>query len=138
MKSRYLVGTSMLGYGCTITVGIGIPIPILNEDILRYTTVTDSDIFAPVVDYSSDYPNCVAKNLGEVSYAELRSGKIKVQGKEVPAASLSSYPRALEIAETLRDWIKNNKFQLTEAVAPLPDAESGVSFKSLNERPIKD
>jgi L-aspartate semialdehyde sulfurtransferase len=136
MNSRYLVGTSMLGYGCTITVGIGIPIPILNEDILRYTTVTDSEIFAPVVDYSSDYPNLEAKNLGEVSYAELRSGKIKVQGKDVPTASLSSYPRALEIAETLKDWIKNNKFQLTEAVVPLPGAESGVSFKALNERPI--
>jgi L-aspartate semialdehyde sulfurtransferase len=138
MKPRYLMGTSMLGYGCTITVGIGIPIPILNEEILRYTTVTDADIYAPLVDYSSAYPNREPGILGEVTYAELRSGKIKFQGKVVPTASLSSYPRALEIADLLKDWILAGKFQLTEAVAPLPGPESGISFKALNERPIKD
>ena len=67
-----------------------------------------------------------------------RSGKIKVQGKEVPTASLSSYPRALEIATTLKEWIKNGKFLLTEPVAPLPGSESGITFKPLNERPIKE
>jgi uncharacterized protein (DUF39 family) len=128
----------MLGYGCTLTVGIGIPIPILNEEILRYTTVTDADIYAPVVDYSSAYPNREAGNLGEVNYAQLRSGKIKLQGKEVPTASLSSYPRALEIAELLKEWIRSGKFELTEAVASLPGPESGISFRALNERPIKD
>ena len=35
MSPRYLVGTSMLGYGCTLTVGIGVPIPILNEEIFE-------------------------------------------------------------------------------------------------------
>ena len=88
----------MLGYGCTLTVGIGVPIPILNEEILKYTTITDAEIFAPVVDYSGAYPNREPDILGEVSYAELRSGKIKVQGKSIPTASLSSYPRAVEIA----------------------------------------
>jgi len=50
MSPRWLVGTSMLGYGCTITVGIGVPIPVLSEEILQYTIVSDSDIFAPIVD----------------------------------------------------------------------------------------
>ncbi len=75
--------------------------------------------------------------LGEVSYAELRSGKINVQGKSVPTASLSSYPRAVEIATTLKEWIKNGKFLLTEPVEPLPGVESGIVFKPLNERPIR-
>ena len=138
MSPRYLVGTSMLGYGVSLAVGIGVPIPILNEEILRYTTITDAEIFAPVIDYSSTYPNREAEILGEVSYAELRSGKIKVQGKSVPTASLSSYPRALEIANTLKEWIQNGKFLLTEQVAALPGPDSGVAFRPLNDRPFKE
>jgi uncharacterized protein (DUF39 family) len=136
MTPKWLVGTSFLGYGCTITVGIGVPIPILSEEILRYTTVGDADIFAPIVDYSEAYPQRKSDILGEVNYAQLRSGKIAVQGREVPTASLSSYPGALEIANTLKNWIEEGKFFLTEPVAPLPGVESGVTFKSLEERPI--
>jgi L-aspartate semialdehyde sulfurtransferase len=138
MSPRYLVGTSMLGYGCTMTVGIGVPIPILNEEILRSAAVTDADIFAPVIDYSGAYPNREGGSLGEVSYAELRSGKINVQGKSVPTASLSSYPRALEIANTLKEWVRSGKFLLTEPVASLPGMDSGITFKPLNERAIKE
>jgi uncharacterized protein (DUF39 family) len=136
MKSRWLVGTSFLGYGCTLTVGIGVPIPILSEEMLRYTLVTDAEIFTPVVDYSEAYPQRKPDILAEVSYAELRSGKIKIQGKEIPTASLSSYPGAVEIANTLKGWIKKGEFLLTEPVAPLPGVESGVVFKPLEERPI--
>jgi uncharacterized protein (DUF39 family) len=136
MKPRYLVGTSFIGYGCTLTVGIGVPIPILSEEILLYTTVTDEDILAPIVDYSEAYPQRKPEVLGEVSYAQLRSGKIKVQGKEVPTASLSSYSRAVEIANTLKDWIKKGEFKLTQPVAPLPGVESGITLKGLEERPI--
>ncbi len=137
MSPKWLVGTSMLGYGCTITVGIGIPIPILSEEILQYTTVADDDIFTSVVDYSEAYPQMKSDILGEVSYAQLKSGKITIQGKEVPTASLSSYPRAVEIATTLKEWILSGKFLLTEPVAPLPGVESGITFKSLKERPIE-
>ena len=76
--------------------------------------------------------------LGEVSYAQLKSGKVVIQGKEVPTASLSSYSRAAEIAETLKGWILSGKFLLTEAVAPLPGVESDITFKPLKERPIKE
>ena len=138
MSPRWLVGTSMLGYGCTLTVGVGIPIPILSEEILNYTTVTDEEIFAAVVDYSDAYPKLKSDILGEVSYAELKSGKIKIKGREVPTASLSSYSRAVEIATTLKEWIQSGKFQLTEPVALLPGVKSGVTFKPLKERPIGD
>ena len=138
MKPRWLVGTSMLGYGCTLTVGIGVPIPILSEEIMQYTTVSDADIFAPVVDYSEAYPQMKPDILGEVSYAQLKSGKIVVQGKEAPTASLSSYPRAVEIANTLKEWILSGKFLLTEPVAPLPGVESSITLKPLKERPIEE
>jgi uncharacterized protein (DUF39 family) len=137
MSPRWLVGTSMLGYGCTLTVGIGVPIPILNEETLSYTTVTDAEIFGAVIDYSGDYPNLKEGILGEVSYAELKSGKVKLKGKEIPTASLSSYSRAVEIANTLKEWIVGGKFLLTEPVAPLPGVEAGIKFKPLKERPIE-
>ncbi len=137
MSPRWLVGTSMLGYGTTLTVGIGVPIPILSEEILRYTTVTDDEILAAIVDYSKDYPNLKADILGETSYAQLRSGKVKLKGKEVPTASLSSYSRAVEIANVLKEWISRGKFLLTEPVAPLPGVEAGITFKPLKERPLE-
>jgi len=138
MNPRWLLGTSMLGYGCTLTVGIGVPIPILSEEILTYTTVTDDQILAAVIDYGDAYPNLKSGALGEVTYGQLKSGKVTIQGKEVPTASLSSYPRAVEIAGTLKEWILSGKFQLTKPVAPLPGVESGITVKPLKERPIKD
>ncbi|MDD5313346.1 MAG: homocysteine biosynthesis protein [Dehalococcoidia bacterium] len=136
MKPQWLVGTSFLGYGATITVGIGVPIPVLDEGILQYTLVTDADILAPVVDYAEAYPQRKPDVLAEVSYAELKSGKITVNGKEIPTASLSSYPKAVEIANTLKQWIKKGDFLLTDPVAPLPGVESGIKLKSLEERPL--
>jgi len=138
MNPRWLVGTSMLGYGSTLTVGIGVPIPILSEEILRYTAVKDEDIFAAIVDYSGSYPQMSPDVVGEVSYGELKSGRISVKGKEVPTASLSSYPRAVEIANMLKDWIIKGEFLLTEPVAPLPGVKEGITFQPLKERPIEE
>jgi len=138
MKPRWLIGISMLGYGCTMAVGIGVPIPILSEEILQYTTVRDDEIFAPVVDYSEIYPQLKPDILGEVSYAQLKSGEITVQGKKVPTASLSSYSRAVEIATILKEWILSGEFLLTEPAAPLPGVEAGITVKPLKERPIEE
>jgi uncharacterized protein (DUF39 family) len=138
MKPQWLVGVSMVGYGCTITVGIGIPIPVLSEEILRHTAVKDEEIFAAIVDYAEAYPQRSPDILGEVSYGKLKSGRILLQGKEVPTASLSSYPKAVEIANLLKEWIMKGDFLLTEAVAPLPGVEAGITFKPLKERPIEE
>jgi uncharacterized protein (DUF39 family) len=137
MGPRWLMGTSVMGYGCSLTVGIGVPIPILDEDMLRFTSVSDADILAPVVDYSDAFPNRQPDVVAEVSYAELKSGRIKIKGKDVPTAARSSYPRALEIANILKEWIKSGKFLLTEAVQPLPGVASGVHFQPLRERPFE-
>lgn len=138
MKPQWLIGASFQGYGATLTVGIGVPIPILSEEILRYTTIRDDQIFAPIVDYSEAYPKRKPDILGEVTYAELKSGRIRIKQKEVPTASLSSYSKAVEIADILKDWIKKGAFTLTEPVASIPGAESGVKFKPLPEREITE
>lgn len=136
MKAKWLVGTSFLGYGATLTVGLGVPIPILNEEVLTYTLITDADILAPVVDYSDAYPMRKPDIIKEVSYAELKTGKIEISGKEVPTASLSSYPGAVEIANILKQWILNGSFLLSEPVASLPGVESGIKLKNLEEREL--
>jgi uncharacterized protein (DUF39 family) len=135
MSPRWLVGTSFIGYGATLTVGIGVPIPILSEEVLGYTAVADEELLAPVVDYSEAYPQRNPDVLGEVSYAQLKSGKITVQGKDLPTASLSSYSGAVEIADILKDQILKGEFYLADPVAPLPGAESGVVCRPMDERP---
>ncbi len=127
----------MTGYGTTLTVGIGIPIPILDEEILTYTTVKDENIYAQVIDYSQAYPEFKPGSLGEVNYRELKSGRIVVQGKEVPTGSLSSYARAKKIADILKNWINRAEFLLTEPVQSLPSVDSGLTFKPLKERPLE-
>ncbi|MBW1996992.1 MAG: homocysteine biosynthesis protein [Deltaproteobacteria bacterium] len=138
MKAEWLVGTSMLGYGTTLTVGIGVPIPILDEETCRYTAVSDEEIWTQVVDYSKAYPEGEKETLGEVNYAQLRSGKIALNGKEIPTGGLSSYSKARTIAQVLKDWIKKGDFLLTEPVARLPNSESGYVFRPLKERPVED
>ncbi|TBR15488.1 hypothetical protein EPO66_05785, partial [bacterium] len=134
MSAQWLRGTSMLGYGVSLNIGIGLPIPVLTEENLKYAAIKDEELFAPIVEYSQSYPNFVPGSLGEVNYAQLKTGKITVQGKEVPTGALSSYSKAKEIAEELKSWIKKGDFLLTEAVAPLPGVESGYTFKPLKER----
>ncbi|MEN3013640.1 MAG: homocysteine biosynthesis protein [Endomicrobiia bacterium] len=132
MSSEFLVGVSILGYGVSLAVGVGIPIPVLNEEIARYTAVSDEEILAPVVDYSKDYPEITGKPpICFVSYKELRSGEIEIQGKKVPTGSLSSYAKAKKIATILKNWIKNGKFYLTKPVAKLPSVGEGIKYKFL-------
>jgi uncharacterized protein (DUF39 family) len=123
MDPKWVAGVSMLGYGCSINIGLGVPIPILNEDMARYTGVSDEDIYTRVVDYSSDYPNGESKALALVNYAQLKNGMIKFNGKEIPAVPLSSHVRALEVAEILKSWIIKGEFLLTEPQVMIPSAK---------------
>ena len=120
MQPRWLLGVSILGYGCSLAVGLGIPIPILDEEMARYTAVSDEELFAPLVDYSGDYPKGTGKTVGQVSYAELRSGSFRFNGREVQSVPLSSMVRAREIADILKRWIRARKFLLGEPQHFLP------------------
>ena len=134
MSPQWLRGTSMLGYGATLTVGIGVPIPVLNEEVCYWASRPDSELYAPIVDYAEAYPNRKPGNLGFVSYAELRSGRITLQGKQVPTAPLSSYAKAREISNILKQWILEGKFLLGEPVQLLPGPDAGITPKTLEVR----
>jgi uncharacterized protein (DUF39 family) len=131
MDPRFVRGVSLRGYGVSLALGVGVPIPILNAEILKRTCVRDSEIMAPIVDYSHDYPEKTGNILGRVSYAELRTGEIEVNGASVRVGSLSSYRMALEIATLLGDEIRAGDFLLTEPSRKLPPNRS---MKSLEVR----
>ena len=121
MSPAWLKGVSIRGYGSSMAVGLGIPIPILNEEMAGFTGVSDAEIYTQIIDYAYDYSNRISRNYGEVSYAQLKTGKIEVNGKEIPATPLSSVVKAREIAESLKKWIMAGKFYLQEPVQLLPD-----------------
>ena len=103
MSSEFIRGATYTKYGTTLYVGVGIPIPILNEGIAKKVSIRDEEIFTEVTDYG--VPRRDRPNLGKVNYKELRSGKITIEEKGVKVSSLSSLKKATEIAETLKSWI---------------------------------
>ena len=121
MSPDWLRGVSILGYGNSLAVGLGIPIPILNGEMAAYTGVADKDLYTQIVDYGHDYTNGIVRSYGEVSYAQLKSGSIVVNGKEVHTAPLSSVVKAREIASLLKEWISSGRFLLNRPAETLPD-----------------
>jgi len=138
MDPSFLKGASFIGYGATMFVGLGIPIPVIDEEMAYFTSRSDEDYWAQVVDYGNDYPNRNPVSLCEVNYAQLKSGKINVNGTEVPTFPISSYSKAREIAELLKDWIISGRFLLTNPVAPLPGVGSEIKMNALEVRDIEN
>lgn len=120
MSAKWLRGVAIRGYGCSLAVGLGIPIPILNSEMAKFTGVSDEELFTQVVDYGHDYTNGIARSYGEVSYKDLKSGEIIVNGKPVKTASLSSIVKAREIAGILKQRILQRSFFLNQPAELLP------------------
>jgi uncharacterized protein (DUF39 family)/CBS domain-containing protein len=118
MSPEFLRGASFTRYGTTLYVGLGIPIPILNEGLAKKTAIRDEEIFTDVVDYG--VPRKSRPKLAEVSYKELKSGRITVNDRRIKVSSLSSLKTARKIAETLKSWIEKGEFFLTVPVERLP------------------
>ena len=132
MSTRFIRGAYYYKYGISLFVGVGIPIPVLDEEMARCVCIGNEDIFATAVDYSVE--NRAKPSFGRFNYKELRSGEITVNGKTVHTAPLSSLKRAREIAATLKGWIEKGSFTLTAPVRPLP---TDHGFKPLNIVPPK-
>lgn len=119
MYPEFIRALSLKGYGVSLCVGVGIPIPILDEEMLKYTMVRDEEILAPVIDYSHDYPQRTGIEVAKVSYKDLKSGSVMLNGKKTETGSFSSYAKALKIAELLKAEIRDGKFTLNTPIAPL-------------------
>jgi L-aspartate semialdehyde sulfurtransferase len=138
MTAEYIRAASFKGYGCSLFVGIGIPIPILNAEIAKFTAISDDDIIVDIIDYS--IPSRSRPSLKKVSYKELKSGSVEIDGKKIQTSPISSFHTAKKISELLKDWIKNGKFFLTSPVTPLPKKTvlKGLECKSPSKRQMED
>jgi len=119
MSSRFIRAASYEKYGTTLFVGIGIPIPVLDEEMAQFLAVRNRHIYTQVVDYG--VPSRSRPILRKVSYEELRSGTIELNGKKVPTAPLSSLRKAREIARVLKEKILKGEFLLQEPIQKLPE-----------------
>ncbi len=126
MDPEFVRGVSLRGYGVSLCLGVGIPIPVLDEQILKQTTIRDRDIMAQVIDYSHDYPERTGRVIGNVSYAELKSGQISVNGKAVESGAMSSYAKARKIAGILQEEIRSGAFLVSAPVTPIA-TEQGMN-----------
>jgi len=120
MDAKWVRGVSILGYGCSLSLGVGIPIPILDEEMAWFTGVSDADITMPVRDYGQDYPSGVNNVLAQPSFEELKAGEIAVNGQKIRTVPLTSYALSLEIAQDLKEKLEKGEFFLTEAQDRIP------------------
>lgn len=118
MTSEWVRGCYFRNYGASLMMGVAVPLPVINEEVVARAAVLDEQLVAPVIDYS--IPRRVRPIFGSVSYAQLKSGKIEIAGTTVRTAPLASLHLSEEAAKTLKDWIVKGEFTLTEPVAMLP------------------
>ncbi|ATS19331.1 homocysteine biosynthesis protein [Synechococcus sp. PCC 6717] len=118
MDPFWVRGCYFKNYGASLMLGVGIPLPVLDEEVIARCAIRDEDVVAPIIDFS--IPRRVRPTFGVVNYAQLKSGTIKIDGKTVRTAPLTSLYFGQQIAERLKEWILKGEFTLAEAVAPLP------------------
>ena len=134
MSPEFLQGAAFTKYGTSLYVGLGIPIPILNEGLAKKTGIRDSEIFTDVVDYS--VPRRERPKLKKVSYKELKSGSITVNDKKIRVSSLSSIKMAKKVSQTLKTWIEGGSFMLTAPVERLPTDSVFKPMRQTEEIPF--
>jgi len=110
MRQEFLRAAVMSGYGVTMYIGVGVPIPVLDTGVVRSTAVRDEDIITDIIDYGT--PRRDRPSLARVSYADLKSGSVEIGGETVRTSPLSSYRRARAVARELKTWIEAGKMEL--------------------------
>ncbi|MGL4606553.1 MAG: homocysteine biosynthesis protein [Eubacteriaceae bacterium] len=131
MNPKYIRGAVYEKYGTSMFVGVGVPIPILNEEMMSFVAVENKDLYTNIIDYS--VPKKSRPSLKKVSYAELRSGTVDLNGKSIKTSPLSSLKFAREIADELNHWIKNGDFFLQEPIQQFP-MNNALKGLEINER----
>lgn len=126
MSPDFLRAAYFEKYGVTIYIGLGVPIPILDEDMAARVSIRNSQIETVISDYGHNNDE-----LGITNYEALRSGEIEIMGQTVRTAPLSSLAKARQIASVLKGWVKRGEFTLTAPVRPMP---TGTGVKGLVEK----
>lgn len=134
MSSDYIRAAKFFGYGVSMYVGIGIAIPVLDEEMIDFLRIRDQDIYTNIYDYSVQRRSKPV--VLKVNYKQLRQGRIKINKKEVPTGSMSSYPKAKDIANKLKRWIEASDFELTNPVVGIPMDEQFKPLEILSQEEL--
>ncbi len=119
MDPAFIKAATFHKYGVSLFVGVGIPIPVLDEEMAEHLSVGDWDIKTSLTDYG--IPRRDRPTLRTVSYGELKSGSVKLHNREVPSSPLSSLYKARRIAQILKGWIIKGELQLHPPIDYLPE-----------------
>jgi formate hydrogenlyase subunit 6/NADH:ubiquinone oxidoreductase subunit I len=122
MSAEFLKAALFHGYGSSMYIGIGIPIPLLNAEIAKNTGISDCDIETDVIDYS--VCSRIRPVLGRFNYEQLKSGTVPIGDRKIPTAPLVSYSKSKQVALTLKQWIEQGSFTLSEPVAKISTQDS--------------
>lgn len=126
MSPKYLQAVYYEKYGVSMFMGIGIPIPVLDEDMARRVSVSNSEIETSVLDYGTEG----TPKLGQVTYEQLQSGTIIIDGKKIRTAPVASLAKARLIAAELKAWLQSGTFEVTRPVQLFP---KNTSLNQLKE-----
>ncbi len=113
---EFIAAAYYAAYGVSLFVGLGLPIPVLDEDMARRLSVRDRDIETDARDYSKPDKPVLAR----YNYAELRSGAVELRGRRVPTGSLSSLAKAYRIMAVLKELVASGRFPLERPLEPFP------------------
>ncbi len=128
MDPEFLRAAYMPGYGVTMFVGIGIPIPVLDSKMAEKLAVRDEEIKTKILDFGVQRRDRPV--VREVTYAELKSGRVEINGEEVRVSTLSSVYMAGKIMEEWKRRIERGDFLLTSPVERLTPGKALKPMKT--------
>jgi len=133
MSTDYLRAATFKNYGVSCYIGLGVPIPVTDLEVVRNTAVRDEDIMTDIIDYG--VPGRNRPTVKSVSYADLKSGSIEINGEEIRTSSLSSYKKAREIARELKKWVSSGQMTMTLPTRPSDATKTAGPMKESKRTP---
>lgn len=120
MDQRFIKAAYIEKYGVSLFVGIGIPIPVLDIEMVKRLFIRNHQIETTLIDYG--HPDKPA--LKVIDYAELQSGSVILNGKSIRSAPLSSISKSIEICNILKSQILHGQFELSAPLEAFPQNTS--------------
>ena len=135
MKPRYLRAATMHGYGVTLYVGVGDPDPGPGpRGRPRDGRHRRRDLAVDVVDYG--VPSRGRPALKRVSYADLRSGHVELDGEEVPTSPLSSFRMARQVASVLAERVAAGEMTLALPTRRMDATKAARPMRETGQAPV--
>ncbi len=117
LHGRWLRPCFFPGHGSALLVAIAAPVPLLNPATALAAAAGPEQLQTPVLDVA--IPRRIKPALGSVAYAQLASGSIEVNGRQLRCAPAHSPRLAAEIATELVHRLQRNHFPIRLPVLPL-------------------